>query len=499
MATIYMYCKVLILVVSGLCLVNCATPPHIVFIAADDLGWNDIGFRNPQMITPNIDKLAREGVILNSSYVQPVCSPTRNCFMTGYYPFHTGLQNGVIRPSEPHCVPLKYTFLPQKLKELGYTTRAIGKWHVGFCNVNCTPTYRGFDSFSGYYTGAEDYFNHTRGYQGEMGYDFRHDFERNSTVDAQDKGRYSAHVFADKAIEIIRTHDASKPLYLYLPFQSVHAPLQVPIEYENMYLNIHNLNRRTFCGMTSALDEAIGNITQALLDSGLMDNLLLVFTSDNGGPVENAANNLPLRGGKHTLWEGGTKGTGFIYSTSLLEKTGYIQTGMMHAVDWYPTLVTLAGGTPDTSMDGVSQWEMLRTGVAPSARTEFIYNIEQISNNSAIRMGDYKLIVGDAGKPDGWTPLPTDSNPAIPQCTDQYGYCTDDKLYYKSSNKIQLFNISSDPTEHFDISKQYPDIVAKLKARLDFYTASAVPPFHSTPDPKSNPKYFDGNWSPGWC
>ncbi|XP_046566683.1 LOW QUALITY PROTEIN: arylsulfatase B-like [Haliotis rubra] len=345
-----------------------AVSPHIVFIVADDLGWKDVGFRNPQVLTPHLDKLAKAGVILNSSYVQPVCSPSRNvsCFMTGYFPFHTGLQDGVIRPTSPGFVPIKFTLLPQKLKELGYSTHAVGKWHLGFCNIKYTPTYRGFDTFVGYLTGAENYYNHTRGYDNFSGYDFRF----NTSVYTEVKGKYSTRVFAERAVDIIKSHDRNTPHYLYLPFQAVNEPLQVLPEYENLYKHIQNIPRRTYCGMISALDEAVANITNALKETGLIDNLLLVFTTDNGGPYRAAANNLSLRGAKGTLWEGGTKGTGFIYSKTLLKKTGYLNTGMMHAVDWYPTLVELAGEeNTDPNMDGVSQYDMLING-GPSKRNE---------------------------------------------------------------------------------------------------------------------------------
>ncbi|XP_046566773.1 arylsulfatase J-like [Haliotis rubra] len=462
-----------------------AASPHIVFIVADDLGWNDVGFRNPQVLTPHLDKLAKAGVILNSTYVQPVCSPSRNCFMTGYFPYHTGLQDGVISPTSPGFVPIKFTFLPQKLKELGYSTHAVGKWHLGFCNAKYTPTNRGFDTFVGYYMGAEDYYKHSRTYDGYFGYDLRF----NTTVYKEPVGKYSTHVFAERAIDIIKSHDKNTPLYLYLPYQAVHEPLEVPPEYENLYNNIHNLTRRTYCGMISALDEAVANITNALEETGLIDNLLLVFTTDNGGPYWHSANNLPLRGAKATLWEGGTKGTGFIYSKTLLKKTGYLNTGMMHAVDWYPTLVELAGGkNTDPNMDGVSQYDMLING-GPSKRNEFVYNIYDKSNSSAIRYGDLKLMRGSPGSHNDWDPLPTSG-----ESSDVPPHENRDKF-----PPYMLYNITSDPTEHFDLSAKYPELVTMMKQRLENWEKTRVPANHPPADPKSNPDLYGGNWSPGWC
>ncbi|XP_046566689.1 arylsulfatase B-like [Haliotis rubra] len=464
---------------------ECAEKPHIVFIVADDLGWNDVGFRNPQMITPNLDRLAKAGVILNSSYVQPLCSPSRNCFMSGYFPYHTGLQDDVIVVNEAKHLPANLTTIPQKLKQLGYDTHMVGKWHLGFCNWKYTPTERGFDSYLGYYSGMEYYFNHTRTEgKDEVGLDFRY----NKTAYRDANGTYSANVFADRAIEIIQNHDNSKRLYLYLPFQSVHAPLEVPAKYENMYKNIETISRRIYCGMVSALDEAVGNITQALEEKGLMDNLLLVFTTDNGGPTFRAANNLPLRGCKNTLWEGGTKGIGFIYSKSLLKKTGYLNTGMMHAVDWYPTLVELAGGeNTDPNMDGVSQYDMLING-GPSKRNEFVYNIYEDREAAAIRFGDLKLMQGSPGIHNGWAPLP---------------HLGIDEGVYEADNLVfppfMLYNITADPTEHFDLSAKYPDLLDMMKKRLENWKKSRVPAQDPSPVPRANPKYYDGVWSPGWC
>nr|KAG5699422.1 hypothetical protein BaRGS_016268 [Batillaria attramentaria] len=218
------------------------------------------------MLTPNLDKYAAQGVILNSSYVQPVCTP----------------------------------------------------WHLGFCNWKYTPMFRGFDTFFGYYNGAEDYYTHIR----DNGFDFRF----NDTVYHGGDNVYSAELLAVRAEQIIRTHDKSSPLFLYLPFQSVHAPLEVPKRFEDLYSHIQTKDRRIYCGMVSALDEAFGNVTQALEDSGIADNMLLIFTTDNGGPTYSGANNLPLRGAKTTTWEGGTKGAAFVYSKNLFKRTAYTST-----------------------------------------------------------------------------------------------------------------------------------------------------------------------------
>ncbi|XP_071109637.1 arylsulfatase B-like [Haliotis cracherodii] len=468
-----------------LVLVSCAATqrPNIVFIVADDLGWNDVGFRNPNMKTPNIDKLATEGIIFESAYVQPYCSPSRTAFMSGMFPFKVGMQHIVIGDSQAACVPLNYSFLPQELKKLGYATHMVGKWHLGFCKWECTPTYRGFDTFFGYYNAQEGYFNHTLG--GYLDY-------RDNKLPAWDyKGEYSAYTFAQKAVDIIHQHNVSQPLFLYLPYQSVHDPMEVPVEYFNMYPSVMNQGRRTYSGMVTALDDAVGNVTMALKEKGLFENTLILFTADNGGPITSYANNWPLRGGKHTIWEGGTRGTSFMYGTGL-KKTKTTYNGMMHAVDWKPTLVAAAGGTPEMSIDGISHWESIRNGL-PSSRTEFIYNLDNfepaIEGHAGIRVGDYKLIMGYPGGPDGW-PEPMNR-------TERDIYVT--TIYVEGDSPVHLYNIRDDPTEHNDLAQKMPDIVNKLKARMDDYRKQMVPADYPAPDPAANPKNFGNAWTPGWC
>ena len=141
---------------------NQPKPPNIVFIMADDLGFNDVGFNGSSIRTPNIDKLAADGVRLNQFYVQPLCSPTRACLMTGRYPIRYGLQVSIIRPWADYGLPLTEHTLPQVLKQAGYETAICGKWHLGCCSPEYLPTSRGFDHQYGCYTGAIDYFKHTR-------------------------------------------------------------------------------------------------------------------------------------------------------------------------------------------------------------------------------------------------------------------------------------------------------------------------------------------------
>ncbi|XP_042149517.1 arylsulfatase B-like [Ixodes scapularis] len=141
-----------------------AMRPHIVMLLADDLGWGDVSFHgSTQVPTPNIDVLAGDGVILNNYYSLPLCTPSRAALMTGLYPIHTGMQTSVILDAAPWGLPLEVKIMPQHFKDLGYQVNMIGKWHLGFFQTAYTPPKRGFDSFFGYYTAGNDYYNHTAG------------------------------------------------------------------------------------------------------------------------------------------------------------------------------------------------------------------------------------------------------------------------------------------------------------------------------------------------
>ncbi|XP_070532639.1 arylsulfatase B-like isoform X2 [Ptychodera flava] len=424
--------------------------PNIVFILADDLGWGDVGYLNPHVITPTIDKLARLGVILNQSYVLQSCSPSRAAIMTGYYPYRLGLQGGMSR-NAPTGVPLNLMLLPRKLKQLGYSTYMVGKWHLGFCKKEYTPNGRGFDQFYGFYGAAADHYTHVA----KSGIDLHDDMKPDRTQN----GNYSTYLFSGKAVEFIATHDKSKPFFLYLAFQNVHSPFQVPEKYTDMYPSVANNNRRIKLGMITAMDDGIAKVVNALRRHGLWDNTLIVFSSDNGAPQGEGSqgSNWPLRGTKGSLFEGGTRAVGFIHG-SMLEKTGYVNNQLIHAVDWYPTLSAVAGAkTLDSEMDGLNVWNTLRKN-DPSPRKEFVYNILERIPTAGIRVRNYKLIVG---------------NPHFPD----------------------------DPTESFNLAEKMPQRVKEMNTRIEEYKKKLVP----TLDPGisvaqlADPQNFGGVWAPGWC
>ena len=203
--------------------------PNIVVIVADDLGYQDVGFRGSNILTPNIDKLAKEGVILENHYVAPACSPTRASLMSGRHAIRTGFWRGNVKPSEEWGLRLNETTLPEMLKRNGYSTHGVGKWHCGMYTWEHTPAKRGFDTFFGLYLGAQKYFTHKR--SGIL--DFRFDYHDENgkfvpKILPDLTGKYNTRLFTDKAVEHIEGHDLTKPLFLYLAYTAPHNPYQVP-------------------------------------------------------------------------------------------------------------------------------------------------------------------------------------------------------------------------------------------------------------------------------
>jgi arylsulfatase A-like enzyme len=258
-------------ILCGVC--TAADRPNIVFFLIDDLGRADVGFMGGQTYaTPQIDKLARGGAILDAHYVQPVCSPTRAALMTGRYATHTGVYT-IVRPHAQWSLPLNERTLANALHDAGYETAITGKWHLGEFQPACLPTARGFDHQYGHYFGALDYFTHVR--------DGSHDWYRDDR-ELKEEG-YSTQLLSREACRLIAEKDKAKPLFLYVPFNGVHSPMQAPESYTQPYAAL-TANRQKLGGMLAAVDEAIGEIVAALDKAGIRDNTLIVFSSDNGGP-----------------------------------------------------------------------------------------------------------------------------------------------------------------------------------------------------------------------
>ena len=411
--------------------------PHIVLMMADDLGWGDVGYNGSRIHTPNIDRLAQQGVRLTQFYVQPVCSPTRGALLTGRYPMRLGLQCGVVRPWARHGLPLDERTLPQALAEVGYETAIVGKWHLGHFAPEYLPTRRGFHQQYGHYNGALDYFTHIR--------DGGHDWHRND-VPNYDQG-YTTHLIAAYAARIVAHHDRSKPLFLYVPFNAPHTPLQAPQRYIDRYANIKNRRRRIYAAMVDCMDEAVGRILAALDEHGFAaDDTLIFFCSDNGGVPQHGSNG-KLRGGKGTLYEGGLRVPAIVAWGSKL-KAGTVVDEPLHMVDLYPTLLRLAGAktTQAKPLDGRDAWPTIAQG-RPTPHEFILHNVTPF--HGAIRMGNWKLIHNGHVRANATQPDPTET--------------------------WELFDIANDRSEQHDLSRQRPEVLQRLKAKLTAMAREAAP------------------------
>ncbi len=422
-----------------------AKQPNIVHIVADDLGWKDVGFNGCADIkTPNIDALAEGGAKLDQFYVQPMCTPTRAALMTGRYPYRYGLQTGVIPSVSDYGLDTTEWLMPQCLKEAGYKTAIIGKWHLGHADKKYWPKQRGFDYQYGAMIGELDYFTHEEHHVLDW-------FRDNEPV--REEG-YTTNLIGDDAVKYISGQDASKPFYLYLTFNAPHTPYQAPQEYVDRYKNIEEPTRRIYAGLVTCLDYNIGRVVAALDKANLRSNTLILFHSDNGGTfntmfagvmadmskIKVPCDNSPFRDGKASVFEGGTRVCACANWPGQIEPQ--VVKGLIHAVDLYPTLANLAGASTEKCkpLDGMNVWETIAEG-KPSPRNEIIYNIEPF--RAAMRLGDWKLI---------WRSM-------LPSTAD-------------------LYNLAADPTEKHNLAQSDPERVESMKKRLnELAKASAKPLF----------------------
>ena len=247
--------------------------PNIIFIMADDLGFADVGYRGSPIKTPNIDKLATEGVRMDAFYGMPVCTPARAELMTGRYPMRYGLQTLVIFPSHTYGLATDERTLPQALKDAGYTTLMTGKWHLGHADRKYWPQNRGFDYFYGNVVGEIDYFTHARG--GVV------DWQRNGKF--LNEPGYFMDLIGDEAVRLIDQQDGNTPFFLYFASLAPHAPYQVTQKYKDLYPSVTDKNQQSYMGMISSLDDQVGRIVAELDKKHIRDNTIILFASDNGG------------------------------------------------------------------------------------------------------------------------------------------------------------------------------------------------------------------------
>jgi len=486
--------------------------PHILMLMIDDLGYSDHGLytnsvgTTPDFDLPHFEALAGEGVLLEGHYVQPVCSPTRTAFQTGRYPFRIGTQHATtIIPASTVHMPRDIPTLPEVLKSKGYVTAMIGKWHCGYSIYGDTPYGRGFDSHVGYFQGQTDYYNKTLGKtKGEVkviGFDFWF----NSTTYSDAAGTYSLIQYMDEATRVLETYSEAhptataqeaEPLFLFFSHQTVHLPIE---SLNNNAVdprcnNVTKPERKVYCSMLVEMDDTIKVLRSLYTQSNLWENTLVLASTDNGGMVAfqqpfpgSVGSNFPLRGSKTTLFEGGVRGTGFLSGGALPARMrGTTYKGLSHIVDFTETIATAAGVSfPNAALtDGI---DLIAAAQGGRNRTVVPINVNSNGTNfTAIRFDNWKLIVGTGLSvnipADGWWKdgeYPAAEAPPA----------------HKGS--IYLFDVETDFTEHFDVSAQHPDIVARGLAYIQQFMAGGYePPQPNEPHPKGLPNANKGVWAP---
>lgn len=380
--------------------------PNVVVLIADDLGWNDIGTRNPKIVTPNLVKLAKEGVELQRFYGYPVCSPARAGLLTGVLPRRLGLVN-IIMPGQAGITKATPT-LPAKLKAAGYATSLIGKWHLGSQNPALAV---GFEHFYGFMGGEVDYLKHTdmRG---------KPDWQRDGKQ-IEESG-YTTYLFADEASKQIRNRDKAKPFFLQVAFNAPHIDLAAPED-----LVAKHKSDGLYGAVVEGLDIGIGRILATLDEQGLRDNTLVIFVSDNGASRRNGSN-APLRGYKSSVDEGGIR-TPAIVRWPKRVPAGVKLDQPIAIIDLFPSIAAALNLplTAELKLDGVNQWPAIAGGKT-LPRPAFLV----ASADIALFDGDWKLVETNAGQ-------------------------------------RTLYNLKADVSEAKDLLAAQPELAAKLGAQLD--------------------------------
>lgn len=372
-------------------------PPNIVLILADDLGWGELGCQgNGEIPTPHIDSIAANGARFTNGYVTaPVCCPSRAGLMTGRYQTRFGHERNLIGKAnlDPNVgLPLTETTLAARLRGAGYRTGLIGKWHLGG-SARFHPRMRGFDEFFGFL--HEGHFYYPPPYRGgvtrlrvnEPPYDDDNPLLREN--EEVKETAYLTDAFGREAGAFIERNRA-RPFFLYLALNAIHSPMQAPVALLKKFEYIRDEQRRLFAAMTASMDEAVGTVLGKLRDSGLEENTLVVFLSDNGGPTaELTSGNGVLRGGKGQLFEGGIR-VAFLMQWKTRIAAGQVVEDPVISLDLFPTALEAGSvGVGRLRLDGVSLLPRV-TGKQRSIPERALF--WRYGPNIALRRGDWKIV-----------------------------------------------------------------------------------------------------------
>ena len=401
-------------------LLLCQNPPNIVLIIADDLGYGELGCQgNPQIPTPNIDAIAANGVIFTSGYVSaPNCSPSRAGILTGKFQTRFGYENNPIGHKNEYPLyglPRDQKTIANVLHDRGYATGLIGKWHLGGM-ADFHPERRGFDEFFGFMHEGHSFAypswnkvtsmyrrkvlpdgskgrwrNGNVVYYTAMGYDeppYDADNPIMRSSQPVEEESYLTDAFTREAISFI-DRKKNQPFFLEVAFNAVHSPMQAKNEILEEFSDIKDIQRRIFAGMLTSMDRGIGKIIQKLKDTGLVENTIIIFLSDNGGPtLELTSSNLPLRGGKGQMYEGG------IRIPFMMQWNGKIPAGMVYdkpviSLDILPTVAVAARAEVTHDIDGVDLMPYL---VGNKSNQPHEYLFWRQNEKTALRMQDWKIV-----------------------------------------------------------------------------------------------------------
>lgn len=447
--------------------VGAVEKPNVIVILTDDQGWADIGYNNSRVYSPNIDKLAAEGVRFSSHYVMPQCTPTRVALMTGRYPGRFG-RRALIANNLP-VFPLGTPTLASMFKESGYDTFMSGKWHMGSIAEH-GPNLFGFDGSHGSLAGAVGMYNHR--YHAKDPSEYDPTWHRNlKIIPGWENGTHVTDLVSREGIAFIKKK-REKPFFLYLAFHAPHTPLDergpfvdTPTQPDpanpKRWLNEDNIewfndptgkiqaepsrDKRLLLAAVNHLDSAIGDVVNALDETGQRDNTLIMYSSDNGPWMNNGGGGYPdnyplkdynqhddLRGRKLDVWEGGIHVAGFMNWPKKLAPKEVSE--RVHIIDWFPTLANLIGYKNDIAFDGVDLAPVLdESGSLPDRDLYWIWNPK--TDRWALRYGDWKIVRYSRKEP-------------------------------KSVTDWELYNLASDPCEKANVAAEYPEKVKELHARF---------------------------------
>lgn len=377
--------------------------PNIIFMMADDLGNGDLSYNKAKYDTPSIDSLAEAGVYFERFYAYPGCTPTRSALMTGRYPLRQGLWQVVIGRYDDYCLPQSENqyMLPRLLKEVGYQTAIIGKWHLGHMYPECLPHARGFDYQFGSSYGLLDYY--------DWSYENAEDCKENGAhyppAQHSNANKYFTDVIAEKCEDYLDSWAgcSSSPFFLFVPFTAPHvapygsgaARLQIPADSLVNAPGSLNTTQKRYWVMMKQLDYAVSRIVNKVRSLGIEDNTIIIFASDNGGDVDYAGDNTPFRGEKGDLTEGGICVPAIWYHKNTVTTHLDIATPVQ-IEDFHPTLLKLAGrdiSDIEPNLDGDDIYPLVQGGSIPSRM--FLKQYQPVNNATsaswAVINGEYKL------------------------------------------------------------------------------------------------------------